>query len=160
MEDIERAVFVKRIFASQGFTLLETMMVLAIIGILAAIAVPNFLHQREQAKIAVAIADIKNIAQKVLEFYDEEKAFPAALADIGLDELRDPWGNAYDYWPITGDNRQKVRKDRNTHPINTDFDLCSKGRDGKTNYPLTAKNSHDDIIRANNGGYIGLASNY
>jgi general secretion pathway protein G len=53
-----------------------------------------------------------------------------------------------------------VRKDRNTHPINTDFDLYSKGRDGKTNYPLTAEASQDDIIRANNGGYLGLASHY
>lgn len=150
----------KRIRSLQGFTVLEAMITLAIIGILAAIAIPNFLYQRQRAKITIAITDIKNIAQKVLEFYDEKQAFPATLADVGLDELRDPWGNAYEYWPITGNQHQKVRKDRNTHPINTDFDLCSRGSDGKTNYPLTANASQDDIIRANNGGFIGLASNY
>jgi len=150
----------KRILSLQGFTVLEAMIALAIVGILAAIAIPNFLSQREKAKITIAIKDIKQIAQKVLDFYDEKKVFPVTLADVGLDELRDPWGRAYEYWPITGNLHQKVRKDRNTHPINTDFDLCSKGSDGKTNYPLTANDSQDDIIRANNGGFIGLASNY
>jgi general secretion pathway protein G len=152
--------FMKRIRSLHGFTVLEAMVTLAIIGILAAIAIPNFISQREKAKITTAITDIKNISQRVLEFYDEQRAFPLTLADVGLEKLRDPWGNAYEYWPITGNLHQKVRKDRNTHPINTDFDLCSKGRDGQTNYPLTARASQDDIVRANNGGYIGLASNY
>jgi general secretion pathway protein G len=149
-----------RMVALHGFTMLETMIVMAIIGILAAIAVPNYIERRESAKIAAAITDIKNIAAKVQEFCDENGAFPATLADAGLDGRRDPWGNPYDYWPITGDKQQKVRKDRNTHPINSDFDLYSRGRDGKTSFPLTANASQDDIIRANNGGYLGLASNY
>jgi general secretion pathway protein G len=136
------------------------MIVLAIIGVLTTIAIPNFLNYRENARIAAAVGDISQIAQKVLDFYDENKSFPATLADVGMEGRRDPWGNAYEYWPITGNKKQKVRKDRNTHPINTDFDLYSKGRDGKTNYPLTAEASQDDIIRANNGGYIGLASHY
>jgi general secretion pathway protein G len=150
----------KRISSSNGFTLLEAMIALAIIGILAAIAIPNFIDYREKARITVAIAEIKNIEKKILEFYEENKAFPVTLADLGLAGLRDPWGNAYEYWPITGDKKQKVRKDRNLHPINTDFDLCSKGKDCNTNYALTAHASQDDIIRANNGGYIGLASGY
>lgn len=108
----------------------------------------------------MAITDIKKIAEKLLEFYDENRAFPDTLGDVGLGGLKDPWGNPYDYWPITGDKKQKVRKDRNTHPINTDFDLYSKGKDGNTNLPLTAHASQDDIIRANNGGYLGLASEY
>jgi general secretion pathway protein G len=104
--------------------------------------------------------DIQNISQMVLESFYVNKSFPASLADVGLDKLRDPWGNAYEYWPITGDTNQKVRKDRNLHPINTDFDLYSKGQDGSTNYPLTASASQDDIIRANNGAFFGLASNF
>jgi general secretion pathway protein G len=54
----------------------------------------------------------------------------------------------------------QLRKDRNLVPINTDFDLFSRGKDGQTNFPLTAQRSRDDIVRANNGGYIGLASDY
>lgn len=160
MTDLSPNSVPKRLLCLNGFTLLETMIVLAIIGILTAIAIPNFLNYRENARIAAAVGDISQIAQKVLDFYDENKSFPATLADVGMEGRRDPWGNAYEYWPITGNIKQKVRKDRNTHPINTDFDLYSKGRDGKTNYPLTAEASQDDIIRANNGGYLGLASHY
>ena len=45
-------------------------------------------------------------------------------------------------------------------PINTDFDLYSVGADGRTAAPLTARFSHDDVVRANNGSFIGLAVNY
>ena len=95
-----------------------------------------------------------------MDFMQEKGDFPLTLADAGVNGLNDPWGNPFQYWPITGDKKQKVRKDRNTHPINTDFDLYSKGKDGDTNFALTANVSQDDIIRANNGAYIGLASNY
>jgi general secretion pathway protein G len=45
-------------------------------------------------------------------------------------------------------------------PINTDYDLYSMGKDGKSQPPLTAKDSRDDIIRANDGAYIGPAEGY
>ena len=54
----------------------------------------------------------------------------------------------------------KARKDHFLHPINTDFDLYSMGPDGKSTAPLTAKISQDDIIRANDGGFVGLAAHY
>ncbi len=52
------------------------------------------------------------------------------------------------------------RKDRFLHPINSDYDLYSMGKDGRTTEALTAKMSHDDIIRANDGGFVGLASQF
>ena len=45
-------------------------------------------------------------------------------------------------------------------PLNSTYDLYSKGKDGASAGPLTAQSSGDDIIRANDGGYIGLASGY
>jgi len=45
-------------------------------------------------------------------------------------------------------------------PINSDFDLYSMGKDGRSVAPLTAKDSRDDIVRANDGGYVGLASEF
>jgi general secretion pathway protein G len=54
----------------------------------------------------------------------------------------------------------KPRKDHFLHPINSDFDIYSMGRDGDTVAPLTANKSHDDIIRANDGGFYGLAANF
>lgn len=52
------------------------------------------------------------------------------------------------------------RKDRNLVPLNTDYDLYSRGPDGQSVSPLTAAKSKDDIIRANNGGYVGTAEDY
>ena len=46
------------------------------------------------------------------------------------------------------------------HPLNSTHDLYSMGKDGDGQAPLTAKASRDDTIRANDGGYIGLASEY
>jgi len=149
-----------RIHHQHGFTLLEVMIVMAIIGVLAVIAIPNYLAYRDKATMVRAISDIKNIEKKVMEYMQDNNALPLTLADVGLSGLKDPWRNLYEYWPITGDKKQKVRKDRNTHPINTDFDLYSKGKDGDTNFALTAHASQDDIIRANNGAYIGLVSTY
>jgi general secretion pathway protein G len=59
-----------------------------------------------------------------------------------------------------GGGKEKQRKDRFLHPLNMDYDLYSMGEDGKSSAPLTAKASHDDIIRANDGQYIGVAANY
>ena len=57
-------------------------------------------------------------------------------------------------------NPRGARMDRALHPLNSDFDLYSMGADGQSVAPITTKVSQDDIIRANDGGYIGLARNY
>ena len=58
------------------------------------------------------------------------------------------------------DDKGKPRKDHALHPINTDYDLFSVGKDGKSTAALTAKISQDDIVRANNGRFLGFVSNY
>lgn len=52
------------------------------------------------------------------------------------------------------------RRDQNTLPINSDYDLFSLGPDGMSSIALNAQVSLDDVIRANNGSYFGLASEY
>ena len=61
-----------------------------------------------------------------------------------------------------GDKTQtgKPRKDRFLVPVNSDFDLYSVGKDGRTAAPFTAKMSKDDVVRAMDGGYVGLASEF
>ena len=54
----------------------------------------------------------------------------------------------------------KPRKDHFLHPISSDFDLYSMGKDGETVAPLTAQKSHDDVIRASDGAFYGLAANF
>ncbi len=44
--------------------------------------------------------------------------------------------------------------------LNSDFDLYSVGADGLSKPPLAAKDSKDDVIRALDGGYFGLAEDF
>ncbi|MEW6683930.1 MAG: hypothetical protein AB1451_13595 [Nitrospirota bacterium] len=54
----------------------------------------------------------------------------------------------------------QARKDQFLVPLNSTYDLYSMGPDGDSKPPLKAKMSQDDIIRANDGQYIGLAADY
>jgi general secretion pathway protein G len=134
---------------------------MAILLTICAIAVPNLLAAINQAKIAKAVGDIRTIGDDA-EAYDLANGqFPNSLADIGYDKFLDPWGNPYQYLNFaTANGKGQMRKDRFLVPINTFFDLYSMGADGQSVPPLTAKVSQDDIIWANDGGYIGLGSQY
>lgn len=146
---------------SRGFTLIELMMVVAIIGTLASIAIPNFMSYRERAVFAGVIVDFKNIETAAYAFYADNNRFPNTLIEAGLGNPKDPWGNPYVYYPIDNVPKGiKIRKNKSLHPVNTDFDLYSIGKDGKSVAPFTAKASQDDIVRANNGAYLGLVKNY
>jgi len=141
-----------------GFTLIELMIVVAIIGIIAAISSVLFNTFTEKARVQKTIAEIASIQTKIKIYEVHEGSLPDSLADIG--NFIDTWGNAYQYIKIKDVSKPKCRKDRNLHPLNSDYDLWSNGKDGEYKLPLTAKASHDDIIRANDGTYIGIASEY
>jgi general secretion pathway protein G len=142
-----------------GFTLLELMIVIAIIGTLAAIAIPNFIGYREKARNTVAITDIKNIERAILAFVGDNKRLPNTLVEAGLGNPSDPWGKPYVYYSVASVPKGKLRKDKSLVPVNTDYDLYSMGVDGMSAAAFTAKTSQDDIVRANNGAFIGLAKN-
>jgi general secretion pathway protein G len=256
-----------RLAGSGGFTLVELVLAVAIVGILSSMAIPNYLGFLEKARVARTVAEMNAIA-KDIQGHAIGGPYPDNLAQIGWNQRLDPWGNPYQYFRIncgaviigrldnhkspTGGsagpvlpvsvilppvgahasfavdksnhheariyliqasappgggaggppgggaggppggggggppggggggppggggggppggggggppcgNIGQARKDRFLVPINSDFDLYSMGKDGRSVGPLTAQQSHDDIIRANDGGYYGLASNF
>jgi general secretion pathway protein G len=142
-----------------GFTLIELMLVVAIIATLAAIAIPSYNAFVDKAKVTRAIAEIKTLE---LELTAEELDgyLPASLAEIGRGNLTDPWGNLYQYQNLNLVPQGYWRKDGKLHPINTTFDLWSMGPDGMGKGSIRSKAGRDDIIRANDGAFIGPASLY
>jgi general secretion pathway protein G len=146
--------------SAPGLTLVEVMVVAAIIGVLAALAYPSYIAFRYKGQVAAAVNDMKRLELALYNYNNENGRFPDTLTAAGLAAFRDPWGAPYQYMPITPATAHAVRKDRNLHPINTDFDLYSKGRDGRSVKPLTAHDSQDDVLRARNGDFYGLVSNY
>lgn len=154
--------------AHRGFTLIELMLVVAIIGIFVSIAMTSYNRFVEKARATQAVVDIGGIVRSIYIFKGEKGYLPDSLAAMGI-SLQDPWGNPYLYTRIDDSGAPtstgkggvgKLRKDKNLAPINSDFDLYSKGKDGKSVSPLTAPQSQDDIVRANNGRFIGLAEDY
>ncbi len=146
----------------KGFTLLEMLTALAIMAVSSAIAVPLYSDYVERARQADAGSDLMLIDMGIERFVSENFNLPDDLTDVGLDGMTDPWGQPYVYLRIDGGGnvQGQVRKDQNLSPINSDFDLYSIGADGLTVRPLTAPKSHDDVIRAGNGSFFGVAVNF
>ena len=153
---------VRRTLWRAGFTVIELMICICIVGVLSSIATPMYLSYRERARVVVTIADMKVIELDIFEYsMNNGDQLPNSLADIGKAGMLDPWGNPYRYLRIAGGDAKgkgKMRKDHFMVPVNSDFDLYSMGRDGASVSPFTAKASRDDIVRAYNGGYYGLVS--
>jgi type IV pilus assembly protein PilA len=66
----------------KGFTLIELMIVIAIIGILAAIAIPQFTAYRQRAFNAAAISDLRNAATAQEAFYTDSQQYTNASTDL------------------------------------------------------------------------------
>ena len=121
----------------QGFTLIEIMVVVVILGILAALVVPQVMSRPDQAKVTVAQGDIKGIASALYMYKLDNHSYPSTQQ--GLEALVkkpsgnpaaknwnkdgylkrvpvDPWGNDYQY--LSPGTRGA-------------FDLYSLGADGK-----------------------------
>jgi general secretion pathway protein G len=91
----------------QGFTLIEIMVVVVIIGMLATLILPKVLGRQDEAFIAKAKSDIRAISSSAKLYKLDNFKYPAALNDLVsggskgrgyLDKVpKDPWGNEYQY---------------------------------------------------------------
>ncbi len=68
---------------SRAFTLIELLIVVAIIAILAAIAVPNFLEAQTRSKVSRVKADLRNLATGIQSFHSDHNHYPLGTDDTG-----------------------------------------------------------------------------
>jgi general secretion pathway protein G len=145
----------------RGFTLIELLIAMAIILTIAAIAVPNLIAAMDLAGVVRAVGDINTIEEEITLYDIIYNQLPDDLSQIGYGNYLDPWRTPYEYLNhSTMKGNGKARKDRFLVPLNSDYDLYSDGKDRQSVSPITAKASQDDIIRASDGSYTGLASQF
>jgi general secretion pathway protein G len=145
----------------RGFTLVEILIVLAIVVILAGLAVSAYGRYREKLRVTQAVSDIGAIATTIKFRAVDAREFPGSLAEIGLGDKLDPWGRPYQYLNLeTKKGNGMARKDKKLAPLNSDFDLYSMGKDGQSLAPLVPPVSRDDVVRARDGSFIGLAADF
>jgi len=119
----------------QGFTLVEIMLVVVIIGILAALVIPKIAGSSERARVTAAQADIKGGIKSAIGQYEVDNGFyPKSLQELIVQPSNaknwhgpyfdppklplDPWGNPYIYY-FPGKHNP------------TSYDLLSTGPDGR-----------------------------
>ena len=144
----------------RGFTLLELILVVLIVGILSAIGVPVYNKFLNKARSVQAVAEISTLEKEIMmyKYEDPNQRLPTTLTQLSKKDITDPWGRPYQYAQTAA--LGTPRQDRFSVNLNSDYDLYSLGEDGQSAPSLTAAASQDDIVRANDGGYIGLASEY
>lgn len=144
-----------------GFTLTELLIALAIVGILVGVAVPAMDKHRERARQLQAATDIGLMSVAAKNFEVENLQLPTTLAEIGYGGRMDPWGRPYQYYNLQlKKGNGAARKDKKLNPLNSDFDLYSLGKDGLSKSQLSNKDSRDDVVRARDGKFIGLAADF
>jgi general secretion pathway protein G len=154
-----------RLSRRMAFTLMEMIIVVALIGTLSAIVVPMYMDYLDDARQTRTMFEIMNLEKAIDGYQERNGVYPSALDQVqGFQGVRlnDPWGTPYQYLRIAGESKLPGghRKDKFLVPLNSDYDLFSMGKDRDSRAPLTARPSWDDVIRAADGDFVGLASEY
>ena len=160
---------------SQGFTIVELIVVIGVLAVLTIIGMGVYSHFIDKAKNTRAIAEIRGLEKEILEFWHTNDRLPDTLGELDGSAMLDPWKTPYQYinFDITSggeDSRRTTGKnnkgkgqgkglDKST-PLNSDFDLFSMGKDRMSAPDLSDPSSQDDIVRADDGSYTGLVLEY
>jgi len=145
----------------RGFTLVELLSAVAIIGILTTIVVTTSSSVLTTSQNQQAIVEIIELQTVIDEWIMAADRLPTSLNEVGRGGQKDPWENDYQFLAYTGpDFLDLARRDRFLVPLNSLYDLYSLGADGVTALRINAPKAVDDVVRANDGAYVGLAAGF
>ncbi len=144
----------RRVYSNtRGFTLVELIVVVGILGILALMALQTFNRYVVTVRINRTIADLRTLDKAILAYYIDKNALPTTLQEAGMGGQLDAWTRPYEYQLLGGG--APALEDSLGLPLNELYDLYSKGIDGGTAVSAADASAADDIVRSNDGQYVG-----
>lgn len=149
----------------RGFTLVELIVVCAILGVLAAMAIPSMQGYIKITKLNACASDLRIIDKAVTAYYIDRNVLPpnpvlgdptTGLSAVGLGAQLDPWKRPYVYRVNSGANPDPLalKETPGGDPLNYDYDLYSVGEDGVSSVDPDAT-TDDDVARTLDGVFVG-----
>jgi prepilin-type N-terminal cleavage/methylation domain-containing protein len=137
--------------AEKGFTLIELLIVVLVVGLLASIAVPNYMSAQRRSRYSRAVADTKTATTQAVVYAVDKGLFPTSIKvirDANLTNVpdADPWGTPYQLSPSLSLGGSPGYAD--------DVYIYSKGPYGTGTYPVPF------LENTGPGGSVGYSSVY
>jgi general secretion pathway protein G len=144
-----------------GFTIIELMLAAGVAAVLMMIAFASYDRYIERTRVFKAVSYIAALQMDIKAYELNNNALPDDLSAINRAGDLDPWKRPYVYTNLSNTKgKGAARKDHKLNPINSDYDLYSLGKDGMTKPQISHKLSLDDVVRASDGKFIGLAKDF
>tara|TARA_R110002072_G_scaffold46591_1_gene128797 strand:+ start:44125 stop:44556 length:432 start_codon:yes stop_codon:yes gene_type:complete len=125
--------------SQRGFTLVEIMVVVVILGLLATLVVPNIMGASDEAKEGKAKSDVKMIADSVRYYYAKNSRLPDSLEDLATKDEKgrseilelpvDPWNTAYELVPGDSPRDFEVVSCGPDTQLGTEDDISSRAKE-------------------------------
>lgn len=129
----------RKMFKSKkGFTLIELMIVIAILGILAAVAIPNFLNARGKAQDAAALSTLEAVKTALEMYAADNGTYPISSANVAAlkASLKDDWPSNIKTDGTTGSIVDPT-SGTITNAVGNEYIIWAMGRDATHHFSLT-----------------------